>query len=414
MYYLKGKEHFENKQYQEALDSFRKSLHEDPSHLELNHLIGRAAYETGDFEEALFAYERALVLDPKFTQSRLEKARTLIALGSHDEAKNELLKVLAANIPPEVRANVELLLSAMVEKKNHHFSGAVVLAYTFDSNATLGTDTGIPSPFGPTFPEADPSEENDQIFAVTAVLNHKYPLPQKGLTLKNGLITYFSDNHELNSNDLLLVMLSSGVNYLCGRHSLDFSIAWNYLELNNARYQNNWRFNFKHAIPITQRQMITSTYNFTQRHHFPTLGATLDNNSGFIHGISLAWLMNETPKRSWSLNSSWRYDNSPRDSNPDLAYHRSDISLRFNQIITNCLSLSAKAGYRMDWYTRTHLIYTDRTRHDKAYFTSLGLAFNFLKRCTINTVLEYINNHSNIPTNEYDSVKCINSWATTF
>ena len=96
-----------DKQYSDALDSYRGAARLDPGWFEAQYDCGVMAYRLGDFNESLPAYEMALAIRPDSALARYNFALALKAAGYVTDAVNELNKILASN-PDDIRAHLAL------------------------------------------------------------------------------------------------------------------------------------------------------------------------------------------------------------------------------------------------------------------------------------------------------------------
>ena len=96
-----------DKQYLEALDSYREAARLDPGWFEAQYDCGVMAYRLGDFAQSLPAYELALAIRPDSADTRYNFSLALKAAGYVDDAVNELKQILASN-PDDVRAHLAL------------------------------------------------------------------------------------------------------------------------------------------------------------------------------------------------------------------------------------------------------------------------------------------------------------------
>jgi tetratricopeptide (TPR) repeat protein len=97
----------QDKQYRDALDSYREAARLDPSWFEAQYNCGVMAYRLGDFNESLPAYEMALAIQPDSAGTRYNFALALKEAGYVTDAVNELKKILASK-PDDVRAHLAL------------------------------------------------------------------------------------------------------------------------------------------------------------------------------------------------------------------------------------------------------------------------------------------------------------------
>ncbi|SCA63060.1 hypothetical protein SCG7109_AH_00280 [Chlamydiales bacterium SCGC AG-110-M15] len=350
-YFKEGKAFFDKGDFENALESFRKSLYEDPTDPVLNHLMGRSAYELGNYEEALFAFERVLVLNPNLVLSRLEKARTHMALGSRVEARQEFNRVLESDIPSDVRKNVEALLAQLGSGREHTFGGILLLSNSWNSNVTLGTGE-LPSPFIPSF-ISNPTLRSDRIFSSALVLTHQYPLAHEGLTWKNNATGYISDNSTVNENDLNLGIFSTGLEKVYQRHTFGGFANWTGILLQGDSYQSNYTGALTYKYAYSPRVSWRFGWNYTRRHHFAVSGTT--QTLGFVHVYTGGMSFRQDEKNTWDISWTHKFDKSPREGNEGNAYNRYDIVTKYTRVLNPRVNFNLSFTRRHDEYTSSLL-----------------------------------------------------------
>lgn len=105
--FARAQQYEQDKQYLDALDSYREAARLDPDWFEAQYNCGVMAYRLGDFNESLPAYEMALAIQPDSVGARYNFALGLQAAGYVTDAVNELKKILAAK-SDDVRAHLAL------------------------------------------------------------------------------------------------------------------------------------------------------------------------------------------------------------------------------------------------------------------------------------------------------------------
>jgi len=96
-----------DRQYSDALDTYREAARLDPGWFEAQYDCGVMAYRLGDFNESLPAYEMALAIRPDSALARYNFALALKAAGYVTDSVNELNKILTSN-PDDIRAHLAL------------------------------------------------------------------------------------------------------------------------------------------------------------------------------------------------------------------------------------------------------------------------------------------------------------------
>jgi len=82
-----GKQHFENKQYQQAEDFFRRVIEQNPRYADVHNMMGVIAHVEGKFASAIDAFEEAIRINPRYTEALLNLAVLYNDLGQYEKAK---------------------------------------------------------------------------------------------------------------------------------------------------------------------------------------------------------------------------------------------------------------------------------------------------------------------------------------
>lgn len=400
-YFEEGKYSYDEGNYSDALDSFRKSLYEDPANTTLNFLMGRAAYEAGNYEEAVFSFQRALIINPNLQVARLELARSQIALGNINDARKELEKILASPVPLDVRRNVELLLSQIDEGQKPRLNGAVVLSYIFDSNATLGTGS-VPIPGFPGIVTL-PTNRSDRIFRVAAAGELVFPTACKGLNWKNTALGYFSDNQKVDANDLLIWVFGTGFQYGWKRNLFEAAISWTSITLQEQLYQSNPAISLDWTHIYSDRLSFRAGWAYYRRHQFMGAGVPRTQTRGMLNQAYAGILFLQDDRNIWDFGFLWRYDKTPRDAVPPLAFHRYELALRYTRILSEYWSINLAGIARDDHYRHNEVApgFTSLKRFDHALMAEGSATYKYCENLELRLGLSYIDNDSNVAIHKY-------------
>jgi len=389
----------------------RRAFHEDPGSIEINYSLGRAAYCCGNYEEALFAYERVLIIDPLHPLARLEKARTHLALGAKKKAKQELEDTLELDIPNDVYCQIKCLLTSLEAPRKHTVTGMLSIGHTWDSNVTLGTRNDVA--LEGTSLNAPPTARSDNVRTITCVVNHSYPLACDGLTWSNQFIAYLSDNEHVHTNDLALAGVDTTLNYLVCRHTFTGTYSWQLIYLAENLYQNNSKWLGGYDYRVCDHTHVYLKYAFTRRHHynqttgFPQVyGLVGAGNTGLIYAKECHLVVVDLLRR---------YDKTPQNSTPPIAYYRSEMSISYTRVDLPCdFSVTIKGLARQDRYQNLHAVFTTRKRRDETYGTTLTINKKVAECVTFTVIGDHTRNHSNIDLNKYTSSKLTTQFSATF
>ncbi len=105
-YSVKGK-------HTKAYETYWQAFKENPDDINLNFQLGMAAVNIKDYEAAVMAFERVLIASPNAVQAKIEIAKAFYRLGSVETAREYFTEALEADIPQQVRANIEKFLAAI-------------------------------------------------------------------------------------------------------------------------------------------------------------------------------------------------------------------------------------------------------------------------------------------------------------
>lgn len=128
---------------------------------EFDYLLGMAALDSGNLPRAVVAFERVLAVKPDFASARLDLARTYVAMGSLDLAKQEFERLLKQNPTDAGRQVIERFLREIADRaggQQRKLGGHLQFGVGHDNNITNATTNftqAIQGGFG--IPGVDPS-----------------------------------------------------------------------------------------------------------------------------------------------------------------------------------------------------------------------------------------------------------------
>ena len=142
--YKQGENALKSGDHATAYKILTELLKKDPANQKVNFAYGMTCMAMRDYPRARLAFERILMANPGNDRARLELARAQVAGKQYEVARQNLSAVLAHELSPIVRRNVERYLRE-VEKysKKHSLSGRIDVGYIDDSNVNVGPDSDI-------------------------------------------------------------------------------------------------------------------------------------------------------------------------------------------------------------------------------------------------------------------------------
>lgn len=186
---LQAQQFIQSGQANKALDILLPLEAELAGSVDYDYLLGISLIDAGHPSDAVFALQRVLALKPNYAGARMDLARAYYALDELEQAKNEFHYLENLYPPENVKATIDIYLSAIQNKnraKNSHLDGFFILGLGSDSNANNGIDfnsLAAPTPNG-AVPLANNSEaiatESSLRMAGTGI-SYKYPVSRSQL-----------------------------------------------------------------------------------------------------------------------------------------------------------------------------------------------------------------------------------------
>jgi hypothetical protein len=114
-----------------------------PDNAALNYNFARQQVRQGDLKGAAATLQRILMVEPDLPRVRLFYAVVLYRLDDLAESEQELQKLRALNITPDVQKELDVYLNAIAKRqKRDHLSGELGLGWEFDDNRNATPASG--------------------------------------------------------------------------------------------------------------------------------------------------------------------------------------------------------------------------------------------------------------------------------
>jgi tetratricopeptide (TPR) repeat protein len=309
--YKDGVQAMESGNYEEAYDIFTTLLREHPANPDVNFYTGRAAFELGRYPMALFAYERILMRDPDADRVRLEMARTYLRMDQPGNAKKQFEIVLEHDPPENVRANIELYLADIEQRrKKWVFNGSIGLSWFYDDNVNYAPlDETVSTTLGDIRLQDDSRPKKDTGMAGFLALSLDRLFMNQRLAWSVGAQHYNKRHFTLEEHDLYVCEANTGIKYNTRTQALRFLIKYqdiNYDQedlLNVGKPELTWIWapvswfssmtipSYEYRDHQTDNDRDSDYYSAAQRFRFSLPG-------GFLAGSSLApgirWFQEDT------------------------------------------------------------------------------------------------------------------------
>ena len=215
-----------------------------------DYLLGVAALDSGDPQAAVFALERVLAVQPTHGQARAEIARAHYELGESESAKRELETVRASNVPPEVKASIDRMLSA-IERGPTRLNRHVEATFGFDSNVNSATGSSVLAVpgLGTVVLGRGQVRDGDTYLGLGAGLSVIHPIdPQLALTA--GLSASNKMNGQATAFDTSSLDANAGLRLTRGKNVYSGSFVGQSFSVDNTRFRDSlggvvqWQHNY--------------------------------------------------------------------------------------------------------------------------------------------------------------------------
>ncbi len=225
---------------------------------------GLALMELGRPKEAVYAFRSVVNREPGLLRPRLELARAYFASGDNANAKRQFNFVLAADIPPAVRANIGRFLRRIQDRRPWRVDFA--LGVTEDSNINESTSAQTVVIAGLPFRLNDTARETAGR-GLSVFLGGSYlpRLPGGALDLSAGL---WVREYEGDSFDEYTLELFAGYRKRLGRGEIAIGPVVLRSWLGGRRYENSWGGRVE-AVLLPSPLWRLSAVAETLEHEFP-------------------------------------------------------------------------------------------------------------------------------------------------
>ncbi|MFA6192360.1 MAG: tetratricopeptide repeat protein [Sulfurimonas sp.] len=272
--YNKAKLLFEEKEYQQAYDTFYKLFENNLQDPNINFYLGRSAYMLKDFELAITAFERVLMIDPNSTRSKLEIAKCYFELKEYKKAQNMFLSTIKENMPVNVKQNIELYLSAINSKiQTNFFSGSAVLGINYDTNinnrATSDTFT-IPgivdSITNQPIKTANSTKDEAGLAHQEAIsLNHMYNFAEE-VNIKNDFVLFSKSLLSDRTKDIGLIQYSPALSVVYnGKILVDYALLFDKIWLSTRPLLNDYGIYPKLKYMYSPSIILGTTFKYQKK-----------------------------------------------------------------------------------------------------------------------------------------------------
>ena len=234
-----------DKKYAEAFAEYADLIFETPSQpARVHYEQGLAALGMGETAQAAACFERAVTIDPSFLRARLALAQAYAALGLRDAARDQLNRILAGPVPPEVRNTVGRYLSFLEDAdRRWRLSGSVTLSAFYDSNVNYGPIRDqVTTPLGTfRFNDLDEVDAWGAGFGLDADASYRLSKDPEGWYFFNNLLGYQSLLQGTAADyNLLALRDRSGLRHLSSDLLYELAGAYGYLSQGDSTLMDSY------------------------------------------------------------------------------------------------------------------------------------------------------------------------------
>ncbi len=396
---------YESGRVQEAYQLAQNSLFNGEGDPRFDLYYGMAAIDNGALSEGTFALERLLLMEPDNHRARLELARGYYLLEQYPRARIEFQKVLAANPPEQVRANINNYLAHMDSKAKTQETKWGLYAEAgigHDSNINGGTssaDFSTPTLGTGTLDDSALAQE-DWFYNVSAGVNVTSPM-SKNLSFFGSLNGTIQDNFDSGASDIAYVNGLGGLSYSSGANEYRASIQGQDYRVGHTPYRDLWAgtLEWRHYLSNTSR--FNAYFQGSQMEYDDN--PNRDSRQGMLGIGILNALANDGSKLFFGSLYGGMERSQEDNATAELLVDRDIFGARAGFMFTLApdVNLTISGQAQRSNYLNEDVIFAVE-RLDDYYNASGTLTWQFHKNWSLRGELSYSDNQSNIEIYSYD------------
>lgn len=366
-----------------------------------DYLLGMAALESGQPGHAAFAFERCLTVEPTHGHCRVQMARTHIALGEDQAARQALATLQGGNPSPEV-ARLASDYRGMLTEPDHPLS---VRSYI---QAGLGVDSNVNSANSlgqlgvPGFPVLLPLppgavEQDDNFAQLQAGAGASYRLADGWGLL--GSASLASRQHEdIDTFDFRALDLSAGVSYQQGQAQYQLRLLGQDYVLDNNDFRQLWGGLLQYQRSLGHNRQVSTYLQLARLDYQDQAMRNADRRMlGMAYSQPLALRFSPVV-----FGSFYAGEEATRDSAFDYLGH-AFFGTRLGGMLalSSQLQLAPWLGLEQRRYDATNPFFSER-RSEIQYDAGLGLVYQLDKQLSLRPAYGYTRSDSNLQINDYE------------
>lgn len=403
-----GIEELDKQNYKKAYEIFLELYKKDSSNSQVNFYLGRSAFELGKYQEAILAFERVLIVDPTHYRSRLELARSYIALNMLNEARSELAEVQKSNPPKDVAKNIDSLLELINQKRKKSLTtGNIALGVTYDTNinSNPGKDALIDylqDAYNANKKDIQVKEDKLKSSSLTESLyvRNIYDIGDEGgLFFDSSMLAYNQNYAKYPKYDVTFLSLMPGVGYSSGANRWVLQFGYDYLNyakeklLNSYTIMPRYSHDFGDGINSSlyakyQKKFYDKKIDKNKDAKLYEFGIDASKSFGKNRVIGTISYIKEEPNRG--------------DKDKFVKKDAYSFKITYIREIINNTTLLAQYNIKKTFFDDTYKPNDNNKRDDWYNSALLNVNYQFNKNYSVSGGYNYISNLSDYKAGEYD------------
>jgi tetratricopeptide (TPR) repeat protein len=372
---------------------------------EFDLLLGMAALSAGEPAEAVFALERVLAVEPDNARARTELARAYFDLGENEAAQQEFTEVRRETLPPAMTKAVDDYLSAIdarFEEQNRRIDVFIEAAAGYDSNVNSATDTSqvaIPA-FGNLVFTLDRTgrELDSGFFEVNAGTVFSAPFARDDLRIFGGadlherVTVNEEDFRTRTANGQVGLRLESGDNAFLG------SLLGQrfYVDGDPNRDQLGFAAQWQHSFG---ERTLGSVFGQWAAQRFPD--QEIRDADQYGGGVGIVHAMDRAGDPIVYASAYGGVDDEEDDSREDIGRTFAGVRVGGQYTWNSRTLLTGGVSYQWSEYGADDPLFLE-TREDHFFLIRAGLEYALTRNWSLRPELQYTNNDSTLPINDFN------------
>jgi len=391
----------------EAYELLFKDIETAAGTPEYDLLLGMAALEAKHPTQAVFAFERVLAVDPDNVRARLELARAYYDMNENEAAREEFTVTRTKQLPEGVDKTIEEYLTAIdsrlrAEEKMFRFFTEAQLGY--DSNVNSATDTSqvaLPAFGNLVFTLDQSARELDSGFYRMrggAAFSTKF-MDHDNLLAFGGAEAYYRG--AFNETDF---STAAGDAHVGLRYTIDdedavtAAVQGQTYQISGDTNRNQGGVNLQ-WLHTTQTNTQYSVFTQMVVQRFP--GQNVRNVNQYSGGVGVVHIYNRPGDPLVFASAFFGTDEELNDLRPDIGRTFAGFRTGGKYTLREDLDLIGSISYQYSDYGADDPLFLE-TRTDHFVFVRAGVDYKLKGDVKITPEIQYINNSSTLPINDFD------------